>query len=98
MPRPAVTQFRLEKIIASLGPTVTLLKDLNDAFGPPFVQHIINIIEASINVVQVMHSGVGYSSNPPDVVECEMEQKQLYSAYGKYPSSPVCNYPPPHQV
>ncbi|KAJ7807775.1 hypothetical protein B0H14DRAFT_2597435 [Mycena olivaceomarginata] len=52
MPQPAVTQFRLEKIIASLGPTVTLLKDLNDAFGPPFVQPIINIIEASVNVVQ----------------------------------------------
>ncbi|KAJ7807766.1 hypothetical protein B0H14DRAFT_2609397 [Mycena olivaceomarginata] len=53
MPRQlAVTQFRLENIIASLGPAVTLLKDLNDAFCPPFVQPIINIIEASINVVQ----------------------------------------------
>jgi hypothetical protein len=53
MPRqPTVT---LGNIAARLTPTVTLLKELNDAFGPPFVQSISNTIEALIKMVQVIH-------------------------------------------
>ncbi|KAJ7351565.1 hypothetical protein DFH08DRAFT_935169 [Mycena albidolilacea] len=53
MPRqPTVTETHLERIVACLAPGLTLLKELNDAFGPPFILTISNTIEALIDMVQ----------------------------------------------
>jgi hypothetical protein len=57
MPRqPTVTETRLNNTLASLAYTLPLLKELNDAFGPPFVQTISNTIEALISMAQVRGS------------------------------------------
>ncbi|KAJ7353322.1 hypothetical protein DFH08DRAFT_934280 [Mycena albidolilacea] len=53
MPRQSpVTEIRLNNIKGCLTPALTLLKELNDAFGPPFIQSIANIIESLIDIVQ----------------------------------------------
>jgi hypothetical protein len=64
MPRqPSVTEIRLENITACLAPAVTLLNELNDAFGPSFVQAISNTVQSLISAVQVIFSAAKYSSN-----------------------------------
>ncbi|KAJ7782596.1 P-loop containing nucleoside triphosphate hydrolase protein [Mycena olivaceomarginata] len=53
MPRqPTATETHLERIVACLAPGLALLKELNDAFGPPFIQMISNTIEILIDMVQ----------------------------------------------
>ncbi|KAJ7777814.1 hypothetical protein B0H14DRAFT_3587162 [Mycena olivaceomarginata] len=53
MPRQStVTDIRLNNIKGCLTPALTLLKELNDAFGPPFIQPIANTIESLIDMVQ----------------------------------------------
>ncbi|KAJ7888445.1 hypothetical protein B0H14DRAFT_3716680, partial [Mycena olivaceomarginata] len=53
MPRQStVTEIRLNNIKGCLTPALTLLKELNDAFGPPFIQSIANTIESLINIIQ----------------------------------------------
>ncbi|KAJ7838033.1 hypothetical protein B0H14DRAFT_3141268 [Mycena olivaceomarginata] len=53
MPRQStVTEIRLNNIKGCLTPALTLLKELNDAFGPPFIQPIANTIECLIDMVQ----------------------------------------------
>ncbi|KAJ7849420.1 hypothetical protein B0H14DRAFT_3138001, partial [Mycena olivaceomarginata] len=47
-----VTEIRLNNIKGCLTPALTLLKELNDAFGPPFIQSIANTIESLIDIVQ----------------------------------------------
>ncbi|KAJ7025126.1 hypothetical protein C8F04DRAFT_1269484 [Mycena alexandri] len=53
MPRqdPA-TEARIHNLIACLTPALTLLEELNDAFGPPFIQPIIKTVQALIAGVQ----------------------------------------------
>ncbi|KAJ7900637.1 hypothetical protein B0H14DRAFT_3752918 [Mycena olivaceomarginata] len=53
MPRQStVTEICLNNIKGCLTPALTLLKELNDAFGPPFIQPIANTIESLIDMVQ----------------------------------------------
>ncbi|KAJ7846198.1 hypothetical protein B0H14DRAFT_3681498 [Mycena olivaceomarginata] len=53
MPRQSTaTEIRLNNIKGCLTPALTLLKELNDAFGPPFIQPIANTIESLIDMVQ----------------------------------------------
>ncbi|KAJ7866488.1 hypothetical protein B0H13DRAFT_2670743 [Mycena leptocephala] len=53
MPRqPTVTEIRLDNITNSLTPALALIKDLNDAFGPPFFQPISNITLSLMSAVQ----------------------------------------------
>ncbi|KAF8156160.1 hypothetical protein K438DRAFT_1777586 [Mycena galopus ATCC 62051] len=53
MPRyPAVAEIQLDHIATCLTLAPPLLKEVNDAFGPPFVQSITNTIETLINFVQ----------------------------------------------
>jgi hypothetical protein len=54
MPRqPTATEIHINNIIQCLAPAQTLLWGLNDAFDPPFIQHIENTIQSLINMVQV---------------------------------------------
>ncbi|KAF8207505.1 hypothetical protein K438DRAFT_1755545 [Mycena galopus ATCC 62051] len=53
MPRmPTATEMRLDNITACLTQALPLLTELHDAFGPPFVQPIVNTIQALIKLVQ----------------------------------------------
>ncbi|KAJ7715080.1 hypothetical protein B0H14DRAFT_3171321, partial [Mycena olivaceomarginata] len=53
MPRQStVTEIRLNNIKGCLTPALTLLKELNDAFSPPFIQPIAHTIESLIDMVQ----------------------------------------------
>ncbi|KAF8188760.1 hypothetical protein K438DRAFT_1833268, partial [Mycena galopus ATCC 62051] len=53
MPRRSIrTEIHLDTIIARLTPTVSLLDELNDAFGPPFIQSIACMIKSMIDAVQ----------------------------------------------
>ncbi|KAF8190679.1 hypothetical protein K438DRAFT_2141110 [Mycena galopus ATCC 62051] len=53
MPRqPTSSESRIENITACLGLVLPLLNELNDAFGPPFVQYISNTIQALINLLK----------------------------------------------
>jgi hypothetical protein len=64
MPRQAtVTETRLNHTITSLISTLPLLKELNDAFGPPFVQTISNTIETLISMAQVRSSELAQLTN-----------------------------------
>ncbi|KAJ7798161.1 hypothetical protein B0H14DRAFT_3545938 [Mycena olivaceomarginata] len=47
-----IRKIRLNNIKSCLTPALTLLKEMNDAFGPPFGQAIANTIETLINIVQ----------------------------------------------
>jgi hypothetical protein len=51
--QPTATETRLNNIVAYLTPTLTLLKGLDDAFGPPFIQTISNTVEALISIAEV---------------------------------------------
>jgi hypothetical protein len=54
MPRqPTATEIHLDSVVASLTPALTLLRELNDAFGPPFIQIIYNTIEGLISMARV---------------------------------------------
>jgi hypothetical protein len=54
MPRQStLTEIRVTNIVQYLTPALTLLKELNDAFGPPFIQSIANTIESVISMAQV---------------------------------------------
>ncbi|KAF8145812.1 hypothetical protein K438DRAFT_2097044 [Mycena galopus ATCC 62051] len=55
-PLPTVTEICLDNITACLTQALPLLTELNDAFGPPFVQSIWNTIQGLINLVQVMEN------------------------------------------
>ncbi|KAJ7181062.1 hypothetical protein C8R46DRAFT_941049 [Mycena filopes] len=53
MPHPqTAAETRINNITACLNPALTLLKELNDAFGPPFMQPIINTTQALMTGVQ----------------------------------------------
>lgn len=59
MPRqPTATESRVSKIISALEPAITLLEEINDAFGTPFVQAISNTTHALITAVQVMNAKI----------------------------------------
>ncbi|KAF8144526.1 hypothetical protein K438DRAFT_1992774 [Mycena galopus ATCC 62051] len=46
------TKAHLDQITTCLTLALPLLKELNDAFGPPFVQPMVNTIQSLINLVQ----------------------------------------------
>ncbi|KAF8146775.1 hypothetical protein K438DRAFT_2092589 [Mycena galopus ATCC 62051] len=52
----AVAEIRLGNITTCLKLAVPLLNELNDAFGPPFVQTIAKTIQAIINLIELMNS------------------------------------------
>ncbi|KAJ7023859.1 hypothetical protein C8F04DRAFT_1270925 [Mycena alexandri] len=53
MPRqPTVTEIRLTNITACLTPALTLLNELNDAFGPLFIQPISNTVVSVMAMIQ----------------------------------------------
>jgi hypothetical protein len=54
--RPNLTEIRFNNITTSLTSALTLLGQLNDTFGPPFVQPILNITQALIPAAQVIMS------------------------------------------
>ncbi|KAF7358129.1 hypothetical protein MVEN_00861000 [Mycena venus] len=53
MPRqPTVTEIRLANITTCLTPALTLLSELNDAFGSPFIQPISKTVLSLMSMVQ----------------------------------------------
>jgi hypothetical protein len=56
MPRQlTLTEIRLNNITTYLNPTITLLKEINDAFQTPFIQPIVNTTLSLITAIQVMN-------------------------------------------
>ncbi|KAJ7462871.1 hypothetical protein FB451DRAFT_1494902 [Mycena latifolia] len=51
-PQPTVTNIHLNNTITCLTPVITLLNELSDAFGTPFVPAILNTILSLITAVQ----------------------------------------------
>ncbi|KAJ7349849.1 hypothetical protein DFH08DRAFT_997228 [Mycena albidolilacea] len=49
---PTAIESRVNNAAAGLEPALALLKEINDAFGPPFVRPIANTIEAFLSMVQ----------------------------------------------
>ncbi|KAF8196230.1 hypothetical protein K438DRAFT_1760407 [Mycena galopus ATCC 62051] len=55
MPRqPTVNEIRLNHIRTCLTLALSLLNELHDAFGPPFIQSIINTIQTLVNAIQIV--------------------------------------------
>ncbi|KAJ7309479.1 P-loop containing nucleoside triphosphate hydrolase protein, partial [Mycena albidolilacea] len=53
MPRQStLKEIRVTNIIECLTPALILLKELNDVFGPPFIETIANTIESLISMAQ----------------------------------------------
>ncbi|KAJ7459374.1 hypothetical protein FB451DRAFT_1563731 [Mycena latifolia] len=50
--QPAVTEIRMNNIVTCLTTVIPLLKQLNNAFGPPFVEAIVNTTLSLIPGVQ----------------------------------------------
>ena len=72
MPRlPTVTEIRLENLVACLTPAVTLLNELNDAFGSSFVQPISNTVASLLELVQVLRVPMRNAFDSPNMPECE---------------------------
>jgi hypothetical protein len=76
MPGQPTAETRLKKIAAYLTPAVTLLNELNDAFGSSFVHQIsqttlsvINAMEVSNFILRVL------GDDSPNYPECEEEQR-----------------------
>ncbi|KAJ7735058.1 hypothetical protein B0H16DRAFT_1695756 [Mycena metata] len=66
MPRPdPATEARIHQLTTCLDPAVTLLEELNDAFGPPCIQPIVKTVQALITGVQSETVG----SLPPSVLD-----------------------------
>jgi hypothetical protein len=56
MPRQSTaTEARITNITECLTPAITLLKELNDAFAPPFIEPLANTTLALITGIEVMH-------------------------------------------
>ncbi|KAJ7447023.1 hypothetical protein FB451DRAFT_1567672 [Mycena latifolia] len=51
-PHPTVAEIRLNNTITCLAPVITLLNELSDAFGTPFVPAILNTTLSLITAVQ----------------------------------------------
>ncbi|KAJ7142572.1 hypothetical protein C8R44DRAFT_924163 [Mycena epipterygia] len=51
-PQRTVTEIRLNSILACLVPTITLLNEVNDAFGTPFIKAISNTTLSLVTAVQ----------------------------------------------
>ncbi|KAJ7362591.1 hypothetical protein DFH08DRAFT_799615 [Mycena albidolilacea] len=80
MPRQStLTESRVTSIVQCLTPALTLLKELNDAFGPPFILPITNTIESLISMTQLM----------------EKIHPVLYAMIGLYMKSETVNSLPP---
>jgi hypothetical protein len=54
IPHRSLTDIQLDNIRTCLAPALTLLNELNDAFGSPFVQSIANTILSLVNVLPVV--------------------------------------------
>ncbi|KAF8196225.1 hypothetical protein K438DRAFT_1760402 [Mycena galopus ATCC 62051] len=55
MPRqPTVNEIRLNHITTCLTLALPLLNELHDAFGPPFIQSIVNTIQTLVNSIQTV--------------------------------------------
>ncbi|KAJ7472960.1 hypothetical protein B0H11DRAFT_2195851 [Mycena galericulata] len=50
--QPTITETRINNIIIGLKPAVTLLNEIHDAFGTPFVQAISNTTLSLITIIQ----------------------------------------------
>ncbi|KAJ7100546.1 hypothetical protein C8R44DRAFT_859395 [Mycena epipterygia] len=50
--RPTVTDSRLNNTLVCLAPTITLLNEVNDAFGTPFIKAISNTTLSLVTAVQ----------------------------------------------
>ncbi len=76
MPRqPIAIKTLLTNTIACLTLALTLLNELNDAFGPQFVQPISNTVLSLITIVQVMSSEQRQSCSLMSIVGGEAEQE-----------------------
>jgi hypothetical protein len=54
MPRQSTLKgIRVTNILECLTPALTLLKELNDTFEPPFIKSIANTIESLMSMAQV---------------------------------------------
>jgi hypothetical protein len=54
MPRQStLTEICVTNIVEYLTPALTILKELDDAFGLPFIRPIANTIKSLIGMVQV---------------------------------------------
>jgi hypothetical protein len=74
MPRQSTrTEIRVTNIVQCLTPALTLLKDLDDAFGPPFIQPIANTIESLITMAQVRKLEHRELRGLPKGTDCETE-------------------------
>jgi hypothetical protein len=72
MPRqPTAIESRVNNAAAGLEPALALLKEINDAFGPPFVQPIANTIETFISMAQVLRLELEQLSHLQEGIECE---------------------------
>ncbi|KAJ7309433.1 hypothetical protein DFH08DRAFT_823376 [Mycena albidolilacea] len=54
--RSTLTEIHVTNIVESLTPVLTLLGELDDAFGPPFIKPIVNTIEDLISMAQLMEN------------------------------------------
>ncbi|KAJ7714295.1 hypothetical protein B0H14DRAFT_2644495 [Mycena olivaceomarginata] len=52
--RPTAAEFRVDSVVASLKPTIPLLKELTDAFGTPFLPAISITISSLITGIQTV--------------------------------------------
>jgi hypothetical protein len=77
MPRQlTVTEIRLANITACLTPALTLLNELNDVFGPLFIQPISNTVLSLMSMVQVSYSELPHRQGANivmDLLDCETE-------------------------
>ncbi|KAJ7711081.1 hypothetical protein B0H14DRAFT_2645936 [Mycena olivaceomarginata] len=78
MPRqPTVTEIRLTSITACLTPALTLLNELNDAFGPPFIQPISNTVVSLMAMVQLITLGNSWTQQKGNKIKQIFHQSEM---------------------
>jgi hypothetical protein len=83
---------RLSNITAYLTPALTLLDELNDAFGSSFLQPILKTTLSLITAAQVMNLIIfEWQCLTLHILECEEKQRRVSLAHGKHSSSDLCN-------
>ncbi|KAJ7699094.1 hypothetical protein B0H16DRAFT_1705885, partial [Mycena metata] len=89
-PQPTVTGIRLTNITACLTPAITLLNELNDAFGPLFIQPISNTVISVMGIIQNVKRNKNQCANLLENIH-----KVLYAIVKLYMESETAGSLPP---
>lgn len=90
--QPTITDIRVNNIISTLSPLVSVLEEISNAFGTPFMKAIVHTTQSLLTAIRANDATIRF--NWPHVLpECQKEQSWMHPAGGKNTSVALFNYP-----